>query len=189
MNEELEKGLDLTFRAFLLEQVNHPRSREESWKIWEDPEEESRDLPPHEAALSVKHHHGRDAFQRYHRNIFRAWHEEEQDITDPDVLVRLIEELDLDGEPIREDLRAGSFRDAIGEQHEKAETMGIFGVPTLLFNDTQPTFLKLDELEGTPREDVELFYDIFDAARHPEVLTIKKPDRAATLKPAGDRPE
>ena len=189
MNEQAEYSLNMTWKAFLLEQVNHPKSRHDEWNAWSDDSFDSRDLPPHEAAISVRERHGAEAFQRYHRALFDAHHEADRDLTEPATLVAIAEELDLDGQQLQSDLEQHAFREAVGADHlEGEEDLGVFGVPTVLFEDSQPIFLKLGggDWEGT--DDVELFESIHrTAATRPHLLTMKKPSQAADRPGAPER--
>ncbi len=179
----------MTWKAFLLEQVNHPKSRHDEWSAWTDDNFDSRDLPPHEAAISVRERHGADAFQRYHRALFDAHHEAERDLTDSSTLIAIAEEQDLESDTLRTDLEQHSFREAAGADHlEAEEEHGVFGVPTVLFENCQPIFLKLagGDWEGT--DDVELFESIYrTAATRPHLLTMKKPSQAADRPGAPER--
>lgn len=188
MEEQATFTLERTWKAFLLEQVNHPKSRRDDWAAWEDPDFDARDLPPHEAARSVLERNGRDAFERYHRALFQAHHEQERDLTDTATLVEVAESLDLPADPLETDLREGRYRSDVGADHREAEEEhGIFGVPTLLFNGTQPVFLKLDGGEWEGSDDVELFESIYrTAATRPHLLTLKKPASASGQPPAPD---
>lgn len=189
VQEKTNETLSITWKAFLLEQGNQPQSN--SPDVWEDPDITSRDLPPHEAARSVKHHFGPEAFERYHRKLFQAHHEEDRDITSSATLEQLGNELDLDGSLIHSNLENETFRTEIGKEHQHGvDEYDIFGVPTIVFEGTQPVFLKLDDGEWEGTEDVELFRDIFrTSARRPYVLTMKKPTSAANRPPAPDHPD
>jgi hypothetical protein len=46
---------------------------------------------------------------------------------------------------LEEDLRTRKFKEVVGADHEEAdEQYDIFGVPTLLFDGQQPTFVKME---------------------------------------------
>ncbi|GIX48984.1 MAG: hypothetical protein KatS3mg131_3195 [Candidatus Tectimicrobiota bacterium] len=187
MKQKLGDELRITWKAFLLEQVNSRRG--EGWKAWKDTRFTSRDLPPHEAAKSVLATHGEAAFNRFHLAVFRAYHKDKRDIANPLELLAIAREVDLDTTVLAEDLRTRKYREAVGADHEEAdEQYDIFGVPTILFNGTQPTFLKLEggDWEGT--DDLEFFYALYQvAATRPYVLEIKKPVSAALARAAEAR--
>jgi protein-disulfide isomerase-like protein with CxxC motif len=175
VQKQLGDDLRIAWKAFLLEQANSRRGDE--WKAWTDNRFTSRDIPPHEAVKSVLATHGEDAFQRYHIAVFRAYHVDKRDIANPLELLAIAREVGLDTEVLAEDLRTRKYRDAVGADHEEGDTEhNIFGVPTILFDGQEPSFVKLaaGEWEGT--DDVELFYALSNmVATRPYVMEVKKP--------------
>jgi hypothetical protein len=92
---------------------------------------------------------------------------------------------------LQEDLRTRKFKEVVGADHEEAdEQYDIFGVPTLLFDGQQPTFVKLAEgqWEGTDN-DLELFQSLMAIAPRPYVMEIKKPVSAAVAAASAARRE
>jgi protein-disulfide isomerase-like protein with CxxC motif len=170
--------LRITWKAFLLEQVNSRRGDE--WKAWTDPRFTSRDIPPHEAVKSVLTTHGQDAFERYHMAVFRAYHLDKRDIANPLELMAIAREVDLDATVLAEDLRIRRYREAVGEDHQEGdEKYDIFGVPTILFDEQQPTFVKLAAGEWEGPDDMELFHALVNmVSTRPYVLEVKKPASA-----------
>lgn len=141
----------------------------------------SRDIPPHEAVKSVLAEQGVEAFNRYHIAVFRAYHQNKRDIANPLELLAIAREVDVATDILAEDLRTRKYRDAVGADHEEGdETHDIFGVPTILFDGAQPTFVKLAAGTWEGADDVELFHALFNiAAPRPYVLEIKKPASAS----------
>lgn len=179
MQEKLGDNLQMTWKAFLLEQVNSRRGLD--WKAWKDPRFTSRDIPPHEAAKSILAEHGNDAFDRFHMAIFRAYHVHKRDIANPLEIIAVAREVDIDTTTLMEDLRTRKYRDAVGADHEEAdEPYDIFGVPTILFNGQQPTFIKLAAGAWEGPDDLELFHGIVNMGTRPYVMEIKKPASAAS---------
>ena len=178
MKDKLGEDLKITWKSFLLEQVNSRRGME--WKAWEDARFTSRDLPPHEAAKSILAEQGEDAFNRFHIAVFRAHHQQKRDIANPLELMQLAREVDVDPTLLAEDLRTRKYRAEVGAEHQEAdEQHDIFGVPTLLFDGYQPTFVKLDAGAWEGPDDVELFHALYNiAAPRPYVMEIKKPASA-----------
>lgn len=163
----------------MLEQVNSRRG--DVWKAWQDPRFTSRDIPPHEAVKSVLHTHGEEAFNRYHLATFRAYHVNKRDIANPLELLAIAREVEIDTEVLAEDLRTRRFREEVGADHEEGdEKYDIFGVPTILFNGEQPTFVKLAEGAWEGTDDVELFHALVTISTRPYVMEIKKPISATS---------
>ncbi len=187
MEEKLGDSLQITWKSFLLEQINSRRGEE--WKAWEDRRFTSRDIPPHEAAKSILAEQGEDAFERFHMATFRAYHNNKRDLANPLELLAIAREVEIDTTTLAEDLRTRKYRDAVGADHEEAdEKYDIFGVPTILFDGQQPTFVKLGAGAWEGADDLELFYSLCDiAATRPYVLEIKKPASAALAEASSAR--
>jgi protein-disulfide isomerase-like protein with CxxC motif len=154
--------------------------RGDEWKAGTDPRFTSRDIPPHEAVKSVLTTHGQDAFERYHMAVFRAYHLDKRDIANPLELMAIAREVDLDATVLAEDLRIRRYREAVGEDHQEGdEKYDIFGVPTILFDEQQPTFVKLAAGEWEGPDDMELFHALVNmVSTRPYVLEVKKPASA-----------
>jgi hypothetical protein len=177
VQEKLGESLQITWKAFLLEQVNSRRGLD--WKAWEDPRFTSRDIPPHEATKSILATHGVAAFERFHMALFRAYHVHKRDIANPLEIMAVAREVDIDTTVLAEDLRTRKYKQAVGADHEAAsEPYNIFGVPTILYNGQQPTFVKLDAGAWEGADDLELFYDLQKLATRSYVLEVKKPQSA-----------
>jgi hypothetical protein len=179
VKEKLGDDLQMTWKAFLLEQVNSRRG--DTWKAWEDRRFTSRDIPPHEAAKSILANCGQDAFERFHMAMFRAYHENKRDIANPLELLAIAREEDIDTTVVAEDLRTRKYREAVGKDHEEGyDEYDVFGVPTILFDGQQPTFIKLEAGAWEGSDDLELFHALCNiAATRPYVLEIKKPVSAS----------
>ena len=102
MRGKLSDTLQVTWKSFLLEQANSRRG--DQWKAWQDPRFTSRDIPPHEAAKSILAEHGEQAFERFHMEVFRAYHLNKRDIANPLELLAIAREVDIDTTVLAEDL-------------------------------------------------------------------------------------
>jgi hypothetical protein len=128
---------------------------------------------------SVLAEYGAAAFNRYHIAVFRAYHQHKRDIANPLELLAIAREVDLDTRVLAEDLRTRKYKEAVGADHEEGdEPHNIFGVPTILFNGEQPTFVKLAAGEWEGSDDLELFHTFVNLATRPYVLEVKKPTSA-----------
>jgi len=159
----------------LLEQVNSKRGLD--WRAWQDPRFTSRDIPPHEAAKSVLETQGQAAFERYHMELFRAYHHNKRDLANPLELLAIAREVDVDTTVLMEDLRTRKYKDAVGADHDEAsEPWNIFGVPTILFDGQEPTFVKLAAGAWEGPDDLDLLQALYNiAAARPYMMEIKKP--------------
>ena len=70
-----------------------------------------------------------------HRAIFKAHFEDSENIGDIDVLVRIVGEHGLDTGELRDALAGGAHREQVDEQIQWAQSVGVTGVPTFIFND------------------------------------------------------
>lgn len=171
----------MTYKSFILEQVNFQAKRGPDWKVWEDETFPSRDLPPLEAAKCAALQ-GEETFRRFHLLLFRARHQKKLDITNQLILLDVAKEAGLDGERFARDLKGRGQREVVAREHlEAVEKFGIFGVPTLIFDDGMPLFVKLKEgrWEGSEREDLELLERLRQLSMdQPYVLEVKQPESA-----------
>jgi len=85
----------------------------------------------HEATEYAREH-GRQ--WEFHRRVFRAYWEDEEDIGDPAVLCRLARDCGLDGEGLAEALAEGRYTAQVQKQMDWARQEAVQGVPTVIFN-------------------------------------------------------
>lgn len=174
-------GLNVTYRAFVLEQANFASRHEPGWKIWADKNFPSRDMPSHQAAKCAARQ-GKDAFQEYNRLLFRARHQKDLDITNQLILLDVAREAGLDLERFAEDMRGGAGVREVAKEHEEAVAKyGVFGVPTLIFGGGVPVFVKLEkgDWEKRPEEDRALLEQLRQVSqKRPYVLEVKQPESA-----------
>jgi predicted DsbA family dithiol-disulfide isomerase len=71
----------------------------------------------------------------FHRAVFRAYWEREENIGDVDILCRVAEECGIDAGRLREALSDGRYTSQIEEQIAWARAAGVTGVPTFIFDD------------------------------------------------------
>jgi len=71
----------------------------------------------------------------FHRAVFRAYWEEEQNIGDAGVLAAVAASCGLEAEGLQEALADGRYAGRVREQLEWGRAAGITGVPTTIFNE------------------------------------------------------
>jgi predicted DsbA family dithiol-disulfide isomerase len=174
-------NLKVTYKSFVLEQANFASRHEPGWKIWEDKNFPSRDMPALQAAKCAAKQ-GEEAFLRYNQLLFRARHRKNLDITNQLILWDVAREAGLDLEKFAEDMRNGAGVKEVAKEHEEAvKKYGMFGVPTLIFGKGTPVFVKLEEgdWEKKSKEDQALLEVLRNAsAKQPYILEIKQPESA-----------
>jgi len=165
----------VTYKAFVLEQMNFADARGPEWKAWEDKTFPSRDIPSHEAAKCAGLQ-GEDAFARYHLALHRAKHVDKKDITNQLILRDIAAEVGLDVARWEEDMKSGAAIPLIAQDHEEAAAEGVFGVPTLYFGGGKPAFVKLEAGDWEGKDDEGLFDAVrATSAERPYLLEIKTP--------------
>lgn len=132
---------------------------------------------------------GEQAFQAYNIRLFRACHQEKLEITNQLVLYELAKEVGLDAERFSADLRSKRARELVAQEHEEAVARyGLFGVPTIIFEEREPVFIKLEPGDWEGTDDEALFRDIARlATRYPKLLELKKPDSEALAKKSAEK--
>ena len=174
MKEKWGEKLNVTYKTFVLEQANSRRELE--YRVWDDRYFPSRDLPPLEASKCAEAQ-GPEAFEAFNLRLFRAQHVENLDIMNQLVLYEVAKEAGLDAERFSADLRGGKMRELVAQEHEEAvEKYGMFGVPTVIFENGESVFIKLEEGEWEGADDEALFTQIAEiTTRFPKMLELKKP--------------
>ena len=93
----------------------------------------SSSLPALEAAKCAELQ-GQDAFERYHKALFRAYFEQSRDISRREVLVSLAEEAGLNTRKLTSDLDKGGVKEQVLADYRNAKELGTFtGIPTVIF--------------------------------------------------------
>ena len=166
--------LRVEWHSFPLEQVNSTQGPE--WKLWEQPDGyKSRGLWAFRGGEAARRQ-GKELFERFHMAFLRARHVENRDIANPEVLIKVAEEVGLDIDKFRQDLSSRTLLAKIGEDCTRGvKEHGVWGTPTLVFNGRQAAYLKLRPAPP-PGESVKLFEELFDIIHdRPFVIEIKRP--------------
>jgi predicted DsbA family dithiol-disulfide isomerase len=104
----------------------------------------------------AKKHQRQDAMKE---RLFAAYYTEGQDIGDLETLVKLGEEVGLDGTEIRDMLQSDTYAQDVQQDIYEAQQVGVRGVPFYVFNDkyavsgAQPTELFREVLEKVWEEE------------------------------------
>lgn len=166
--------MTINWRYFSLEQVNS--GKEPQWKIWEQNEEYiSRGLRAFQAAEAARCQ-SEDAFYHFHYALLRARHEQHRDIADLKVLCEIAASANLKMTNFKTDLRDRPLLAKLAEDHTfAADSLGIFGTPTIVFDHQQTIFLKLRE-SPPPDHCLVVFDELCQLAQQREyILEIKRP--------------
>lgn len=136
-------GSEIRWRAFSLEQVNLDADADPD-ELWGSPESRRSLLPM--ASAKWAESEGAETFRRVHEAFFEALHTDRKKIGKPEVTEEVLGGAGLDGGAILEEVRRNpKWLDATRADHDAGDELGIFGVPTLVFPDCEPVFLRLLE--------------------------------------------
>ncbi len=171
--QELGDQLKVSWRYFSLEQVNNKNGAD--WKLWEQP-----DSYPSRSRLCWKgadaaREQGDDAFKRFHLALLTARHVDGKELTDPETILGAAKSAELDMARFERDFNAATLT-AVGHDHEEGvNTYGVFGTPTIVFDDGRAAYLRLRPLppESEMMAVWERLQDII--AERPYILEVKRP--------------
>jgi predicted DsbA family dithiol-disulfide isomerase len=173
-NVEAADGLDadVEWKTFSLENINLPEGGDAD-ELWSTATER-RGLVPAAAAKWVQTQ-APETFAAFQRAMFDARHVDHEKIGEPDVTAKVLSGVGLDGEAItREIVSDGKWLEAARADHDEAASLGIFGVPSLVFADAAPAFVRLLEITEGERA-VETYRRVKSAALDPLIHEFKRP--------------
>ena len=151
--------MEITWKNFSLQQVNSKEGPE--WKVWEQPDtHEARSLVAAIAGEAARRQ-GEAAYERFHLALLTARHggEERIALNRKGPLIGIAEEVGLDVDRFREDLKDPELVKIIARDHtEASDKHGVFGTPTFLFETGNSVYLKTFI---PPVEDSVEFFDHF----------------------------
>ena len=166
-------NLDITWKNFSLEQVNN---KEPENKVWEREDvTQARSLLGQIAGEAARSQ-GADLHEKFHLALLIARHGGDGRIAlnEEQPLVDLAEQVGLDVERFKADLKDPELAKKIGREHEEATAEGIFGTPTFVFENGQSCYIKTFI---PPDEDAlaEFEHFIAIASDRPYIGEIKRP--------------
>jgi len=167
-----ELGLEIEFKTFSLENINLPEegSADELWST----APERRGLYPAAAAKWVQTNANEKTIS-YWKAMFDARHVDHEKIGEPDVTAKVLNGIGLDGGAIVQEISSDpKWLEAARADHDEANELGIFGVPTFVFPDSAPAFVRLLEITEGQRA-VAIFKNVQASASDPTIHEIKRP--------------
>lgn len=140
---EMGDDLQIKWRSFALEQVNSKEG--DDWKAWQQGDDYvSRGLWPLRGGIAARRQ-SEDAHGAYMETILKLKHVDREDIRSRDAVVeaaRRIGSPTLDMDRFIADIDDPETLVEIGRDHEEALTHGVFGTPTIIFEDGTGSFIK-----------------------------------------------
>jgi predicted DsbA family dithiol-disulfide isomerase len=173
-NVDAAGALDLEFewKVFSLENINLPEEddADELWSTAVD----RRGLIPAAAAKWVQTQ-APETFKAFQKAMFDARHVDREKIGKPEVTAKILSAVGLDGDTITKELVSDTkWLEAARADHDEADELGIFGVPTFVFPGALPVFVRLLEITEGDRA-VEIYKDVRASADNPTIHEIKRP--------------
>ena len=176
-------NLTLHWRHFSLEQNAHrikllesdQANKPNSWKVWnEDDPTICRSLVASMISEAVRNQ-GVEIFDKFHLSLLSARHADPRRIS----LQNFQEIFDVavdagaDLDKLQNDLNEDSIRHNIARDHEYADSLGIFGTPTFVFDDGEVVFLKT--FPPAPEDSVAEFEHFLAISKRSNIGEIKRP--------------
>jgi len=164
--------VEVRWRYFSLTQVN---SKDDGWTVWTAPPSEAVRGRLAFAAAEASRKQGR--FDGFHRALLAARHRERLDIDDPAMIENVARGQGLDAAQLRRDMAGADILGSLASDHTHAAERGIFGTPTLVFENGESAYVRLAEAVAEDHAP-ELFERLLKvAASEPRILEIKRPRR------------
>lgn len=166
--EQARADVSVTWRFFSLEQVNAvARGKSEAWQVWEQPldyetlwrRSRSRILAPFLASYAAQRQ-GSQAFARFRLAVFHAYHHDRLDTSNPDVLLDIARRAELNLADFTAHWQSQQARDQLRRDHLGGLDVGVFGVPTVIVNNCEATYLRLSEYPESATERQILFDEL-----------------------------
>lgn len=129
----------MDWRFFSLEQVNTKDS--EAPKVWERSEEAATSLVAFKASAAARRQ-SPDNWEPYHEALLLARHEHKEDLDRPTVL-RVAGDVGLDPAQVERDMAEPTIVDSLARDHEEAVAQGVFGCPTIHFEEGGGAYLRM----------------------------------------------
>jgi predicted DsbA family dithiol-disulfide isomerase len=121
---------------------------------------------------------GADKYLAYMAALFNQRHVNKRNLGTQAILEETATQVGLDLEQFREDLKSDEVFGIFQRNHTEAvEKYGVFGVPTIMFENEQSAYLKIKI--GESPADAVAFWDEFVAIvrNRPTILEIKRPSK------------
>jgi predicted DsbA family dithiol-disulfide isomerase len=155
IEDEYGDEVEVVWKSFLLRPSPHPRSLEEhreytrSWlrpaeqpesgefNVWATDHEPPSHSVPALVAGKAAASFGEEAFRAFHVGIMAAYFEENRTISDPGVILDVVEKSGISVEEFRERLERdrSTFEDEVFAEHTEAVSLGVTGIPSVVVDD------------------------------------------------------
>ena len=161
-------GLDVRWRFFSLEEINRAEGKKHPWE---------RDWSYGWSMMRIGAHLGRIdpvLLDRWYLAAGTALHVEGRKPHRKEVAEALLAELDLDPGLVDEALADPTTGEEVWADHRRVADRGVFGVPTLIFDDDQALFGPVLIDPPTGERAVRLWQHVTDWLQFPRLFEIKR---------------
>ena len=147
--------VEINWKPYLLEQQNSENG--ENWYAWEQDLDNyvSRGIWPHLGGIAARKI-SKQAGYEYMKKIFHLKHVDRKDVRSKDYIIEIVKDLGLFSDSFLSDMLSQDTLSYIAESHNDASEKGIFGTPTIEFEDGNSVFLKTFT---PPEADSKKFYE------------------------------
>ena len=152
---EKQSLVSINWKPYLLEQQNS--EFDDDWKAWDQDLDHyvSRGIWPHLGGIAARKI-SIDAGYKYMEAIFEEKHVKRNDIRSKEYIIEIAKKIDIYSIEFQNDMYSSDSLELIAKSHEEAASKGIFGTPTIEFDDDNSVFLKTFT---PPNEDYSKFYE------------------------------
>lgn len=142
-------------------------------ELWAAPGERRGLIPLAAAKWAQAQQDG--VFERVLASLIEARHVEKKAIGQPGVAAEALSAAGIEGDSVVEEILSDRrWLDAARSDHEEGAAIGVFGVPSLVFPEARPVYLKL---LGIPEDDraAEVFRKVEAISLDPLFQEVKRP--------------
>ncbi|MGZ4683444.1 MAG: DsbA family oxidoreductase [Acidimicrobiales bacterium] len=170
-------GLEVTWRFFSLEEINHVEGKKHAWeREWSFGFSQMR-------VGALLRRQGQAELDRWYEGVGRAFHVDGVRTHDPVVHAELLEQLGWDGGLVGEAIADPTTADEVRADHDFVTLeKAAWGVPTLVFPDGQALFGPVVAPAVLGRGAVRLWDLVVGWTEFPHLYELQRPKRADDLR-------
>ena len=142
IRDTVRGGISIEWRYFSLEQVNHRAG--EGVNVWDRPAGyQSTGLDAFAGAEAARRQQRPEAWEQLHMALLARRHTGTNEQLTRAVVEELAEAAGFDMVHFRQDMNDPAILEPLARQHQEAVALGVFGTPTLVFENGLSGYLKM----------------------------------------------
>ncbi len=110
-------------------------------KVWERSEEAATSLVAFKASAAARRQ-SPDNWEPYHEALLLARHEHKE-VLDRSTVLRIAGDVGLDPAQMERDMAETTIVESLARDHQQAVAQGVFGCPTILFDEGRGAYLRM----------------------------------------------